>query len=156
MTTILLLTCVVCLWGIILFRLWSGPAEDQASFAEPLTDKQPYFNMVDHQYDTVELDLNYRDPFSSASYTPLMDDVSLKAPLKIVPVGLRQVDWTKISYTGYIDNKTNGIRLAIMSVEGSEVMLKVGQVQMGIKLISFSADSVKVGYQGAAKFIKLK
>lgn len=155
--TYMLVACVLGLWGIIFFRIFTASADNESRILKPQAKKPIYFKLVDHQYDPIIIDLSYRDPFSSAAYSPVLIQENPLAGLgQRSTVEKPPVDWSSIRYTGYINNKNTKQQLAIIAIKGRDVMLGVGQQEEGLKLLTFSADSIRVSYQQVSRFIKLR
>lgn len=156
-TTYLLICCVAGVWGIIFYRVFAGlNAEDNVPVNSKAM-KEPYFNMVDHAKDEVILAMNYADPFALTnpepepvvkSSTPIVP--STPAPLKPL------VNWSGIIYSGQIYNRAEKMHVAIISVNGKEVMLSEGERANGLKFIKRIGDSIKVEYQNTTKFLSIK
>jgi hypothetical protein len=156
-TTYLLICCVAGVWGIIFYRVFAGLAAEDNVPVNSKTIKEPYFNMVDHAKDQVTLEMNYADPFAltysepepiAKPLTPLFP--STPAPMK------PQVNWSGIIYSGQIYNRAAKTHVAIISVNGKEVMLSEGERANGLKFIKRIGDSIKVEYQNATKFLSIK
>lgn len=157
--TYLLLTCVLALWGVIFFRIFSSMGSEDVIIAPASKDKVEYFNLVNHATDTIALRLNYRNPFATLGttfisekidYTLHKEDISKR--VAVAPI----VKWSSIQYTGYINNATTKRKVTILIIDGKEFMLSDGQHLNGIKLIKNETDSVKLQFQKETKYIKLK
>lgn len=157
-TTVTLLAAVAALWGIIFYRIYTTTADKDMSRLQVQTKKTSYFKMVDHAKDKIVLTLNYPDPFADKAQMMMVSSETAPGTtvVKAPPPPKVQVNWTSINYTGYINNKKNGIRLAIMAVNGKTVTIAEGQDIDGIKLLKYTTDSVKIKYQNETKFIRLK
>lgn len=122
--------------------------------------KMAYFKMVNHQKDQVLLTFDYRDPFASLQNVetitrhegPSYLSNPLPAPTLVKPL----VNWAAITYTGYINNLNTKQKLAMITLNGKELMLAEGQSLSGIKLLKHAGDSIKVVYQKETKYIRLR
>ncbi|WP_230145345.1 MULTISPECIES: hypothetical protein [unclassified Pedobacter] len=155
--TYLLICCVAGVWGIIFYRVFTGMATEDSAKVNTRTAREPYFNMIDHAKDVVVLEMNYSDPFASGSSEPVNVPVSsvqafvpMAAPIK------PQVNWSGIIYSGQIFNRAEKRHVAIISINGKEVMLSEGERANGLKFIKRVGDSIKVEYQNATKFLSIK
>lgn len=159
--TYVLMACVAAVWGIIFYRIFVAVSEEDAPIMAGTVTKTAYFKMVNHEEDPVSLNLDYRNPFSSST-AGFVEEKTVSAvrvnvaspqpPFMPKP----QVNWSGVSYSGYINNPSTKQKLAILSVNGKEVMLSEGQSANGIKLLKHTGDSVKVQYQGETKYIRIK
>lgn len=165
MFTYVLIACVAAVWGLIIYRIYAGLSEDDSLVPVTVAPKVPYFKMVDHQSDLVELDLNYRDPFTAVAgyeHVPEKKDeitsrpsVQNVSPIKPV-VQKPQVNWSTVQYTGYVYNPDNKQKMVLMAINGNSALLKEGQTAHGLKLLKNFGDSLKVQFLGETKFIKIK
>lgn len=156
--TTVLICCVVALWGIIFYRIYTAMGEQEEPMVQVAEKKVSYFKLVNHLNDKVVLTFDYRDPFSSSNVVmPIETTEALnKVPPNIQVTPKPQVNWQVIAYTGYINNINSKQRLAIMVVNGKEFMLAEGKSLNGVKLLKYAGDSIKVQYQSEAKYIRLK
>lgn len=113
--------------------------------------------MTDHAKDQVILEMSYADPFALANSEPEPIVKSAAPVLPSAPIPIKtQVNWTGIIYSGQIYNPTEKKHVAIISVNGKEVMLSEGERSNGLKFIKRVGDSIKVEYQNATKFLSIK
>lgn len=163
--TYVLIICVAAVWGLIIYRVYAGMSEEDDVTPIVSTPKVPFFKMVDHQQDAVELDLNYRDPFlASAGYETVQEQKS-NLPSALVPQQIQsnrsampkpQVNWSTVQYTGFVNNPDTKSKMALVAINGNSALLREGQSAHGLKLLKNLGDSLKVQFQGETKFIKIK
>ncbi|MFD2581619.1 hypothetical protein ACFSR6_03895 [Pedobacter vanadiisoli] len=156
-TTYILICCVAGVWGIIFYKVFAGLAAEDSIPVNSRTIKEPYFNMIDHAKDQVTLEMGYADPFAliTSAPEPIVKSAAPVRPSMPVPVK-PQVNWAGIIYSGQIYNRTEKTHVAIISVNGKEVMLSEGERANGLKFIKRVGDSIKVEYQNATKFLSIK
>jgi len=155
--TYFLICCVALVWGVIFREVFLGAADDSELPVPTSAIREPYFTKVDHSKDKFSLNLNDDDPFMSFSVIepePL-SEVS-PAPLNVKLVTKPLVNWSAISYKGQIYNKTEKKHVAIVSINGKEVLLSEGEKAEGLKFIKRSGDSIKVEYQKAITYLSIK
>jgi len=156
-TTYLLICCVAGVWGIIFYRVFAGLATEDNVPVNSRTIKEPYFNMVDHAKDQVTLEMNYADPFALTYSEPEQIAKPATPIIPATPAPFKpQVNWSGIIYSGQIYNRIEKKHVAIISVNGKEVMLSEGERANGLKFIKRIGDSIKVEYQSATKFLSIK
>lgn len=152
---------VVAVWGLIIYRILQATGgDDTPSFQNATVVKKEAFNDYAIPKDTTHLLLNYRDPFSEKKIDTMviparktMDHLKNNfAPAKPVKPA---INWNFIRYTGFINNPGSKKFLAMISINGREVMMAEGETVDQVKLIKNSRDSVKIMYQGATKFITM-
>lgn len=157
--TYLLICCVAAVWGVIFYRVFDGLAAEDNAPLHSRTIKEPYFNMTDHAKDQVILEMGYADPFALANSEPepLVKPAGPVSPPMPMPMPIKpQVNWSGIVYSGQIYNRAEKRQVAIISVNGKEVMLSEGERANGLKFIKRVGDSIKVEYQNATKFLSIK
>lgn len=155
--TYLLICCVAGVWGIIFYRIYGGMyLEDDMPLSTRAIAKT-YFNMVDHAKDPVVLEMDYDDPFALGGAEPANVPVlSERMPLPMVAVPVKpQVNWSGIIYSGQIYNRIEKRNVAIISVNGQEVMLSEGEKGKGLKFIKRVGDSIKVEYQNSTRYLSI-
>ncbi len=156
---IILITTVLGIWGIILFRMLSKPGTDpesSTSISAGMPVKQHYT-----ERDTVRLVARYRDPFlgtvsrtenpvsaptataTSSARTPGVPTVS--PPVK---------EWPALSFHGTIRNTQSGKTVAILNISGYETRMNAGDTLSGIKLEKIFRDSVLLSMGKAKRVIK--
>ena len=158
---------VAVVWGLIVYRLVSASGGDedlpQAMAAAP-TSREP-LNDYAPVKDTARLMLSYRDPFAmtkaqdTAKVIPLHTILSQSAKPSVVNLAAAPVkpaiNWGFISYAGYIRNPASKRLLALVHINGKELMLSEGETADQVKLIRNLRDSIKIAYQGKTKFLTL-
>lgn len=149
---------VAAIWGLIIYKVFKAISGDDTPvvFNEPVRPKGPLTDYAIPK-DTTHLLLNYRDPFSAKKAEPVeipASELIGKKPIKTVPQR-PSVNWGTIKYSGFIHNPGSKKLIAILNVNGKEVMLSEGEAAEQVKLIRNMKDSVKVSYQGEIKFIVL-
>lgn len=161
--TYVLMVCVAAVWGIIFYRVYMAVTEEDAPLAAAPVAKAEYFKMVNHDEDAVTLNLNYRNPFSGGTEyfaeekTPTNPSpIKTTSAIPTMPMAKPMINWSGISYNGFINNTATKQKLALLSINGKEAMLAEGQSANGLKLLKHAGDSVKVQYQGETKFIRIK
>ncbi|QEM09155.1 hypothetical protein [Mucilaginibacter rubeus] len=157
--TYLLGGAVMIVWGLIIYRVFgalgdNGP--DAAIMSGPV--KKEAYNDYSIPEDTTRLLLNYRDPFGivqrkdTASRKPAPPGMAQIAPHQ----RLAAMNWDFIRYVGYIRNADSRKLVAIVHLNGTELMMSEGEMNSGLKLIRNYQDSIKIAYQGETKYIPLK
>ncbi|MDN3588079.1 hypothetical protein QWY86_15455 [Pedobacter aquatilis] len=161
-TVYVLIACVAAVWGIIFFKVFTGiSGEEEGQVTQERAKKIEYFNLVDHREEISELESASRDPFKGLEYKQQENDLTVEkpglVPAPVMPLAAKpQVNWSGIYYRGYISNPGSKQKIAMLSVNGKEAMLSVGESFGGVKLLAYATDSVKVSYQQAVKYIIIK
>lgn len=154
--TYLLICCVAGVWGIIFYRIFTGMAPEDTVQLNSRTVREPFFNMVDHAKDAVVLEMGYGDPFAAGNSEPAPVVASSMPVMPSMPPPMKsQVNWSGIIYSGQIYNRVEKRHVAIISVNGKEVMLSEGEKANGLKFIKRVGDSIKVEYQNTTKYLSI-
>ena len=152
---------VVCIWGIIIVRIFSAVGDEDGFTTSDLQQvKSVKVQVPVLQPDTFQLQLNYPDPFLSISKVPDVaeDIVPVALPAAHVndfqakPV-LPVVKPVVIQYLGYITGDKQ--KIAIMNQDGQERMMTEGQLSDQLQVLAIAADSVKIKYKGKTSFIRI-
>ncbi|RKR84470.1 hypothetical protein BDD43_4708 [Mucilaginibacter gracilis] len=146
---------VVTIWGLIIVKLFKAINGDD----EPLaiaTRPAMKTSLADYAIpkDTTHLLLNYRDPFSEKKAEPV-EKATDEPSHKIIVPQKPAINWNNIRYSGYIHNAGSKKLIAMVNVNGKELMLSEGETAEQVKLIKNMKDSIKILYQGTKKFIPL-
>lgn len=159
--TYFLIAAVAGLWGLITYRVVCAvTADDDTSPQVTTTRVKEAYNDFSLPKDTAKLLLNYPDPFRLAK----AKDTALTKPQKPIPnknptmpVMLKPaMNWSFISYSGYIRNPSTKKLIALVSINGQSTTLAEGESKNQVKLIKNLRDSIKISYGGKTKFIVIK
>jgi hypothetical protein len=66
------------------------------------------------------------------------------------------MNWSFISYSGYIRNPASKKLIALVSINGQNLTLAEGETKNQVKLLKNLRDSIKISYEGKTKFIVIK
>ncbi|ACU03325.1 hypothetical protein [Pedobacter heparinus] len=153
---------VICIWGIIIMRVYAAVGTDKALLpALNIAGDTIKTHVPVLQPDTFQLQLGYADPFKELETEGQQSAVSVAQvaagtvqPIRPVPAApmLKPVN---TRYLGYVWNAGNRKKVAIMNQNGRELMLEEGGLIDELQLISISSDSVKVKYKGKTSFIRI-
>ena len=163
-----LLPAVLLIWGLIFQRIWSA-AEDGSEVGEKAVSpaNQPGATVV--RSGPPKLLLTYADPFRAAAAKPTRNlgestnsvasfarpvaTAALNFPVAPVPVAVAPVVWPALKYLGFINNPRQNSRIALLTINDQEMMLKAGDNRQGVVVASIFSDSVQVTFQGKKKTI---
>jgi len=156
--TYLLLAVAVLVWGLIGYRFFDALKEspDEGIPFKPANKSKEPLNDYAFKADTSKLVLNFRNPFSLAkAEEPAQIPVSKLIPkTTALPVATKPaLNWGFIKYSGYIRNPVTKKLIAIVSINGANVMMDEGEKVGQVTLLKNMRDSIKVMYDGKTKFI---
>jgi len=152
-----LVLLTVTLWGGVFYQIFTrvGSGDEPVLAKEPTPARETLNDYAAHR-DTARLLLDYRDPFSAPKSEPVEIPVShLVHKSVMVAIPKPSINWSVIKYSGFIHNPGSKKLIAMISINGKELMLSEGETADQVKLVRNMKDSVKVTYQGSTKFITL-
>jgi len=155
--TYFLIAIVLGLWGLILYRIFDavGGADDiPITFAAK--QEKEVFNDFSIPKDTAKLLLNYRDPFGIIKPKDTTVKISKISHKNISITPKPVMNWSFISYSGYIRNPASKKLIALVSINGQNITLAEGETKNQVKLLKNLRDSIKIRYEGKTKFIVIK
>ncbi|MDB5133278.1 MAG: hypothetical protein JWR02_3027 [Mucilaginibacter sp.] len=153
--TYVLCLAVLAVWGIIIYRLFDaagGSDDNPIHVTSGQRPKEPY-NDYALPKDTAHLLLNYRDPFHLVKMKDTAQTPSKKVNHKIMMAAKPAFNWSFIKYSGYIHNPVSRKLIALVIINGKNVMLSEGDTKEQVRLIRNLRDSIKIGFNGQTKFI---
>ncbi|MES2457418.1 MAG: hypothetical protein V4594_17815 [Bacteroidota bacterium] len=151
---------VLCIWGMVLYRVFVS-VHEETGIQSDLTATAPLKKTALPKLypDTFHLILDYPDPFSGAPVklpdTSVSGKVVIKPaqqPQQVVPVPQNPVQLLK--YLGFVSDGKGNQRVAIVSFQGTERLLKEGDTLKRIKVINIKKDALVLSYQGKTTSIK--
>jgi hypothetical protein len=148
---------VMVLWGMIIYRIFNaaGSGDDNPiQLASNQRPKEPY-NDYALPKDTAHLLLNYRDPFGLIKFKDTAETPVKRSGHKAAASASAKpaLNWNFIKYSGYIHNRVSKKLIALVSVNGKNVLLSEGQTKEQVRLIKNLRDSIKISFNGQTKFI---
>jgi hypothetical protein len=158
--TYFLIVVVAGLWGLIIYRIIGAVSADNDTTSSPVSTSavKEAYNDFSIPGDTAKLLLNYRDPFGLVKPKDTVivkSDKSLSH--KSLPVVIKPaMNWSFITYSGYIRNPSTKKLIALVSINGQSMTLSEGESKSQVKLIKNLGDSIKISYGGKTKFIPIK
>jgi len=153
-----LIVAVVGVWSMILYRIFAAVGNNDDTAAIPtLKPQKEAYNDFTIPKDTTKLLLNYRDPFGLVKQKDTaMSIVKISKHLNTQVIAKPGINWSFITYSGYIRNPASKKLVALVSINGQNITLTEGETKDQVKLIKNLRDSIKVSYQGKTKFIVIK
>jgi hypothetical protein len=157
--TYFLIAAVIGLWGMIIYRVLTAVTQKDDDDAQQLiASPKETFDDYSIPPDTSKLLLNYRDPFGIVKQK---DTVSAARKMPTAPNRPAEsmkpaVNWSFITYSGYIRNPNSRKLVALVNINGQTVTLIEGETKNQVKLLKNLRDSIKVSYAGHTKFIARK
>lgn len=147
-----MIAAVVLVWGLIIYRIFAalggddGPEPGTTVAAKPLKQATR---------DSFSLLANYSDPFLPADAimeSDIMVDSSIVTSNPAVvnaslPVVEPPVDISFVRYQGMIANPEKKLRMAMISINGSEHLVKENEVIQDVLIRKITANKLTVTYR---------
>jgi hypothetical protein len=147
-----LLIVVALVWYQVFFRVKGNFFGEEEEIVQPITAVNELPSLA---RDTVELNLNYSDPFGLTRRKPsnINFDGAITRP-QSPPRQKPQTIWPVIKYYGLVKKSNSTKPLAIVSVDGIQLMLRTGdEVFDGIYIVKIERDLIKIRYKKETKEI---
>lgn len=143
--TYILLASVLGIWGVIGYKIISTlnpetPELASTAFNTSFTPK------VTTTLDTFSIQATERDPFLGTLYTKKR--LITKSTKKV------EVVWLPIVYHGSVTQQASGNKIFVISINGEQHLMKLGQTIKEIKLLRANANEITLSYKGERKKIK--
>ncbi|RYY12568.1 MAG: hypothetical protein EOO04_33410 [Chitinophagaceae bacterium] len=142
---------VLGIWGVILVRLYLSVSDNDDNVlpvAKVLTT--PKAKVPKLYPDTFKLLLNYPDPFTGAA-TAATDTTGAstirKSPHAVLPVVSEVNPLQEMKYLGYVRDGRGRNNVAIISQNGKERMMKLGDTIGGATLSNIDRKKIAVRYK---------
>lgn len=153
----MLLVLVLVIWGWICYRLFfSGVEPDIPSTAGTPVRTGP----ISRPAPAVDLGLAYPDPFLKTREATTVEDSYAAEytgdgyyPEYEMPPDY--IDWSFIRFTGLVSRSDAGRKVALLRINGQDIMLRERQSHAGVQLLRSEGDQVTVSYQGQTQTIRL-
>ena len=145
----MLLTVVLAVWGIIGFKIIStiNPDAPEVSGQNIAINFNPKTTTL---IDTFSVQTAERDPFlGTLSLKQKSKSTNTKSSTKIKST----VIWVPVLYHGAIAKQNSNTKVFVISIEGQQYVLKIGQEIKGVKLIRANPKEIIVSYKGVKKTI---
>lgn len=144
--TYLLLALVLTIWGLIGFKVLStiNPNITKINIKEELVFT-PRNNVVQ---DTFSIKTAVRDPFLGTIHVKkkVLNKTEISNHKEILI-------WIPIIYHGMVSKKEGKEKIYVVSIEGQQSLIKIGQDIGGVKLLSATNSEIVVSYRGKKKAI---
>jgi hypothetical protein len=145
--TYLLLIAVLSIWGIIGFKILStlNPEDPKLKQHE---DRVTFTPKTSLDIDTFSIQMSERDPFLG---TLLVKKQEANKSVNSLPQ--ESLVWMPIAYHGMVSKQGSSEKICVISIDGQQQIMKIGQDRNGVKLVRASNTEIIVGYKGAMKTI---
>lgn len=154
----LLIVLVSIVWGIIIFRVFNLFKTPSESYNPNL--KVNATTQKENNLDTFSIKANYPDPFLRNTYIfkdTTNDEANSSALKKTVlsqPKPEIKIVWPNIIFKGTVSNLKGDIVSILIVINGSNYILKKGDIVNDIEIQTITTDSVMMKYRDDVKFIK--
>ncbi len=145
-TTYVLLVLVLGVWGAIGHQIVSAVSPSESETV--VNDYDPSFSPKTlAKVEPFSLTIPNRDPFLGTLFVK-------KKPIKTKTAKTTKLTWPAVRYHGNISKQNTKTKVFIVSVNGQQNLMKIGQTINEVMLLRGSSSSISVSYKGARKTIK--
>lgn len=146
--TYILLVAVLTIWGVIGFKILStlNPDAPKISKSDNAVLFSPKKNTSKEFFFIQPFE---RDPFLGT----LIVKKEINNNAKIIKPREGKLIWPSIFYQGAVSKQDSKDIICVISINGNQHVMKVGQEMDGFKLLKANKDKITVGYKGAKKEI---
>lgn len=145
--TYILIILVFGIWGIIGYKILAvvNPNDSEVEHEAFNMSFEPTLNIA---LDTFSISVAERDPFLG---TMLTKKKKVARPKKVPSP---KTVWPPILYHGTIAKQESKIKVFVVSINGSQRLMKIGQTFNEIKMVSGNSKSITVSYKGTRKTVQ--
>ncbi len=142
--TYILLALVLSIWGAIGFKIVEAVNPSEANTTAQNFDVS-FSPQINSEIDTFSIETVNRDPFLGTLTTKRKIVNTVPKPKTIV--------WKPIIYHGNISKNDAKKNIFIVSIDGKQYLMKLGQTISDIKLVRGDTKKIVVVYKGHRKSI---
>jgi len=153
----ILLAAVVIIWGLIIYRIIANvsfSADIPQNFSSTI---QPINEQI--KLDSFSIQANYRDPFLGKYIKKeVKKPVAKTGVKKVVKQPVLNIISPKynVRYKGIIANKNAKNSLAVLTIDGKELLMQKSDKYKDLTLLSIAKDSVLIGAPNGNFYVKRK
>lgn len=141
------------IWGTVLYKLFFDKFREQELPDEIVVTAKS--NSFSSGQDTFSIVANYRDPFlGNVTASENHGNNSIIKKPAILPIEDIVLQWPTLIYGGMIKNQQSSKQLALVKVNGKEIILKEGEMAGSVEIVKIFKDSVEVRMGKAVKVIR--
>lgn len=140
----ILFPVVILIWGIVIYKIVDAFTDKTESVITFSNSGKTEINKV--KRDTFSLKPINQDPFLGISYIKPKSVSRQKTPSKALPIA-----WPAVQYLGLVSGTGKQQKIHILQINQQQNLMEIGETVGGIKLVSASANSVKLSYKGQRK-----
>lgn len=147
-----LIPAVLFIWGyIIIMVLNAFYGNDKTNNVAPVAMLE---EVEKNTIDTFSIYPDYRDPFLGEFITKAKTSNANAANAVVKKPVTASIVWPTISYGGLIKNQTSNKQLAIVNINGSSNIMKVGEKAGEIELLKIFSDSIEIRMGKEKRFVR--
>ncbi|WP_417367184.1 hypothetical protein [Flavobacterium beibuense] len=147
----ILLTIVLGIWGMVIYRLFSFSNPDTNI---PATASNFTFKPIEVKArDTFSIDVNYRDPFLGKMYS---NDVQKKNTSHVPIVKKDTLIWPNIIYKGLVSDSKEKKKVFLVSINGQTYFMNEKTTEQEVTLKKGDRNTIEVLYKGKKNKIGLQ
>lgn len=144
-----LLPINLIIWGYIGFKIYSAMNEEEGFIPQEYTISKTKLMKEDSTHYT--LSLNYKDPFLKQEYNSidyskksLSNRNSTSTPTTLPNGNSVATEQKDIKFLGIIENKTSGVKTALISINGISHIIRKGETIVGFYVKSIDNENISL------------
>lgn len=146
----ILLPVNLLVWGFIGYKIVMAFQGDDVP--EPVETSANFNSLNEKDTLTYQLSLNYEDPFlkqeparrSHASNYNTSGNQQPAAQKPVKPTAVEPKPQKEIKYLGTIQNKTSGVMMALISINGNSYTIKKGDAVEGFSIKNITSSFIEI------------
>lgn len=142
--TYILLIGVLIIWGVLGFKIVSA-VNPNVPVPESHNMSMAFNPKMVKELDTFSIKGVHRDPFLGTLEKKRVAKTNVKVSIK------KELLWKPIQYHGTIAKKDSKTNLFIVTIDGSQYLMKIRQTIDEVKLIKGNDENIVLNYKGQNK-----
>lgn len=151
---------VLCIWGYVAVKMLDYFNAEEQSVVNIIPQDSPLESLF--KKDTFDLYLNYEDPFlrsrakvkrnysnhiSHGGGSSIIKKAAIVKPIEVIK------PWPEIKFNGLMKSSNGSSTLGIVNIGTQSHLVRVGDFVSGLKVLSISANNIRVDFNGEVKDI---
>ncbi|MGE0562534.1 MAG: hypothetical protein AB7O47_12015 [Flavobacteriales bacterium] len=151
-TIYVMLPIILLVWAFVFYQLYGYFFAQPHYSVKELAVSVAYDKIVEDSFTIVA---NYRDPFLGSKTATSISSENSTQPNKTSnsTAAQNKQPWPMIEYKGMIKNNNSNKRIGIVVINGSEHIIKQGEVMSDVTVVKIDKTEIKVRYQNEHKII---
>lgn len=147
---------VLLVWGLIIYKVYAMLNDPETPDTSVVV--KPSITKAEIKIENYDLLLNYRDPFLNKQELRTLNPKKIKSNSKssITIDKIKKgpaVEWN-IAYSGMVYNQNTREKIALISINNENFIVKEGERREGFLIKTILEDSIKIQFNSDHRYIK--